>query len=81
LSKIQKSLESSYQPEDLALFEMDEFICSEQHDYCTYLTANNKVLSNATKVLILSTFLFKLLSQYKMPETKHVTGAETDFKN
>jgi predicted RNase H-related nuclease YkuK (DUF458 family) len=62
LITIQKSLESGYSPQDSALDELEDFISNEVYDYSSYVTNDSKVLSNATKLLILSTFLFKLLN-------------------
>ena len=81
MNEIQKGLESGYQPGDLVLEDLDEYLADEKYDYSSYLTKDSKVLANSTKLLILSTFLFKLFNQYKMPELKHLTGAQTDFKN
>ena len=81
LTDIQRSLESGYQPEEMALDDLDEYVSTDKYDYSSYLTKDSKVLSNSTKLLILSTFLFKLFNQYKMPELKNISGAQTDFKN
>lgn len=51
----------------MALDELEEYIANDIYDYSSYVTNDSKVLANATKLLILSTFLFKLLNQYKMP--------------
>jgi predicted RNase H-related nuclease YkuK (DUF458 family) len=59
----------------MALDELEEYIANDIYDYSSYVTNDSKVLANATKLLILSTFLFKLLNQYKMPVPKLVNGA------
>jgi hypothetical protein len=64
-----------------ALDDLDQFIKSEVYDYNSYFTGESKVLINSSKLLILSTFLFKILNNYRMPEPQQVSGAQTDFKN
>lgn len=62
LRSIQNSLEKGYTPQEMALDELDEYIANEIYDYCSYVTNKSSVLSNSAKLLILSTFLFKLLN-------------------
>jgi predicted RNase H-related nuclease YkuK (DUF458 family) len=64
-----------------ALDELEQFISSEQYDYNTYFTSDSKVLVNSSKLLILSVFLFKILTKYKMPDLKVMNGAQTQFQN
>jgi len=59
----------------MVLDDLDDYVTNEKYDYSSYLTKDSKVLANSTKLLILSTFLFKLFNQYKMPEMKNLTGA------
>jgi len=59
----------------MVLDDLDDYVSNEKYDYSSYLTKDSKVLANSTKLLILSTFLFKLFNQYKMPEMKNLTGA------
>ena len=61
--------------------DLEDIISNELYDYCYYVANDNKVLVNSTKILILCTVLFKLLTQYRLPEPKYVTGAQTDYEN
>ena len=42
---------------------------------------DNKVLVNASKILLLSIFLIKLLDQYKQPHYRVQSSAQTDYEN
>ena len=74
--EIQKGLENGYQPSEMVLDDLDDYVSNEKYDYSSYLTKDSKVLANSTKLLILSTFLFKLFNQYKMPEMKKYIMSE-----
>jgi len=52
-----------------------------QHDYCNYITQDNKILLNSSKLLLVSVFLIKLLDQYQQPTYKVQTAAQTEFEN
>ena len=64
------------------MLDIDEILDSETYDYNNYTSQKeNKVLIDASKILVLSIFLFKVLNSYTPPEWKQTKGAETDFEN
>ena len=52
-----------YSPNAQALDDIEDFLSNDIYDYSAYvIQQDNKVLANATKLLMLSNFLFKLLN-------------------
>ena len=63
LALIQASLMQGYSPNAQALDDIEDFLSNDIYDYSAYvIQQDNKVLANATKLLMLSNFLFKLLN-------------------
>jgi len=53
------------------MIDIDEILDSETYDYNNYTSQkDNKVLVDASKILVLSIFLFKVLNSYRPPEWK-----------
>ena len=82
LSNLIRSLQKGQNSHLQYLDSLEHLITPELNDYGNYLTdKDNKVLVNASKVLLFSTCFFKLLCQYKAPPPKHQSGAQTTFEN
>lgn len=54
---------------------------NEEYDYCSYITQDSKILTNSSKLLLLSVFLIRLIDQYQQPTYKAQTAAQTEFEN
>ena len=65
-----------------ALSDMETIVNpNDKYDYTSYITQDSKTLLGCSKLLLISTFLMRLIDRYSAPTYKSQSGAQTEFEN
>lgn len=64
-----------------SLGEMETLLAEPDFDYNIYGSRPERTLDNSMKILLVCTFLLRLLESYRQPAYKSTTGARTNFQN